>query len=51
MRRTGVFVVLGAAVGLLVIQAATTDVAALHEDEYGKREVVIRDDCDPTDPG
>jgi len=51
MRRTGIFVALGAIVGLLVAQAATTEVAARNEDEYGKREVVLRDDCDPTDPG
>jgi len=51
MRRTGIFVALGAVVGLLVAQAATTKVAARNEDEYGKREIVLRDDCDPTDPG
>lgn len=51
MRRTGVFVALGAVVALLVVQAATTEVAARNEDEYGKREIVLRDDCDPTDLG
>ena len=51
MRQGGIFVALGTVVGLLALQTATTTVAARDEDEYGKREVVIRDDCDPTDPG
>jgi plastocyanin len=50
MRGTGIFVALLACVGLLVAKAATIDVVA-GSDEYGKREVVLRDDCDPTDPG
>ena len=50
MRRTGIFVGLLACVGLLVVKAATIEVVA-GGNEYGKDEVVIRDDCDPTDPG
>jgi plastocyanin len=51
MRRTGIYVSLLTCVGLLVVQAATIDVAAGTDSEYGKREVVLRDDCDPRDPG
>src|SRR5215211_8334401 len=49
MRRTGILVAFGVVVGLLVVQAATTSVAAGDGDERGQREVVLRDDCDPTD--
>ena len=51
MRRTGIYVALLMCVGLLVVKAATIDVAAGSDREYGKREVVLRDDCDPRDPG
>jgi len=51
MRRTGILVAFGVVVGLLVVQAATTTVAARNEDQQVKREVVLRDDCDPTDLG
>ena len=50
MRRTGIFVGLTACVGLLVVSAATIDVRAGDEHERGKREVALRDDCDPRDP-
>jgi plastocyanin len=50
MRRTGFVVALCTSVGLLVTIAATVEVAAKREGNGGKREVVIRDDCDPTDP-
>lgn len=49
MRRTGIYVALLMCVGLLVAQAATIEVAG-GDQEYGKR-VVLRDDCDPRDPG
>ena len=50
MRRTGIFVVLAACVGVLVLSTATIKVAADHDDDRGKREVALRDDCDPRDP-
>jgi len=50
MRRIGIFVSLFTSVGLLVIAAATVEVAAEKEKQRGKREVVLWDDCDPTDP-
>ncbi len=51
MRRTGIFLVLLTCVGLLVVTAATIDVAADNDRDRGKREVVMLDDCDPRDPG
>jgi plastocyanin len=51
MRRTGVFVGLLAGVGVLVTMAATVEVAAKKDQDRGRREVILRDDCDPTDPG
>jgi plastocyanin len=51
MRRSGIMIALVLAVGFLVLKAATSSVSARSEDEYGKREIVLRDDCDPTDPG
>lgn len=50
MRRVGIFVSLFTCVGLLVAAAATVDVSAEKEKQRGKREVVLLDDCDPTDP-
>jgi hypothetical protein len=50
MRRTGIYAALLVCVGLLVAQAATIEVAGSDE-EYGKPKVVLRDDCDPRDPG
>jgi plastocyanin len=50
MRSTGIFVGLTACVGLLVVSAATIDVRAGDDHERGKREVALRDDCDPRDP-
>jgi hypothetical protein len=49
MRRIGIFVSLFASVGLLVVAAATVEVAAEKEKQRGKREVVLWDDCDSTD--
>jgi plastocyanin len=46
-----VFVALGAIVGFLVVQAAASGAGARKDDEQNKREVVLRDDCDPADPG
>ena len=51
MRRSIIFFGLLASVGFLVAQAATSTVVARTGGEYGKPEVVLRDDCDPTDPG
>ena len=51
MRRTGIFVALAACVGLLVVSAASIDVRAGDDHERGKREVALRDDCDPRDTG
>lgn len=53
MRRTGIFGVLLTCVGLLVIGTARIDLAADNDRDRDrdKREVVLRDDCDPTDPG
>ena len=50
MRRTGIFIALGLSVGVLVASLATIEVTAGDTQERGKREVVLRDDCDPTDP-
>jgi hypothetical protein len=46
----GIFAALVAGVGLLVVGAATTKVAA-DDRNSEKREVVLRDDCNPLDPG
>ena len=51
MRRTGIFSGLATCVGLLVVLTATIDVRAGDDHERGKREVVLRDDCDPRDGG
>jgi len=51
MRRSVIFLALLLSVGFLVAQAATSTVVARAGHEYGKPEVVLRDDCDPTDPG
>jgi plastocyanin len=51
MRRTGIFVALVTCVGLLVATAATVEVAAKKDPDRGRREVILRDDCDPADPG
>ena len=48
MRRTGIFVVLSSTVGLLVIGAATARLEAERE-RARAREVILWDDCDPTD--
>jgi plastocyanin len=50
MVRTGILAGLLVCVGLLVGAAATTDVAAGDDRGRGNREVVLLDDCDPTDP-
>ncbi len=51
MRRSGIFVALLACVGWLVVVSATRNVAArAGGEDYGQREVSLRDDCDPTDP-
>ena len=39
-----------AGVGVLVAMAATVEVAAKKDQDRGRREVILRDDCDPTDP-
>jgi plastocyanin len=49
MRHKFMFAVLLTCVGVMV--AATIDVAAGDEREDGQAEVVLRDDCDPTDLG
>jgi plastocyanin len=51
MRRKFMFAALLTCVGVMVAAAATIDVAAGREGEDGRAEVVLRDDCDPTDPG
>jgi plastocyanin len=51
MRRTGIFLALFVCVGLLVGATATIDVVAGGDRGGGNREVVMLDDCDPTDPG
>jgi hypothetical protein len=53
MRQKGIFAALIICVGLLVATTASIDVAAGHDDdrERGRREVVMRDDCDRFDPG
>lgn len=50
MRRKVMFAALLTCVGVMVAATATIDVAAGHERESGKAEVVLRDDCDPRDP-
>ncbi len=49
MRRTGIFVMLSFSVALLVVCAAATNVKAAREREHN-RQVIVWDDCDPTDP-
>jgi plastocyanin len=50
MRRTGIVAALLLSVGLAAI-FTTTHVTARSGRQEGPREVVLRDDCDPTDPG
>lgn len=49
MRRTGILVVFLSCVGLLVIGAATASLEAERE-RAQRRQVILWDDCDPTDP-
>jgi plastocyanin len=49
MRRTGIFLALFVCVGLLVGATASIDVAAGDDRGAGNRDVVLLDDCDPTD--
>jgi plastocyanin len=49
MRKTGVFMALFAAVGVLVALPAAVEVAANREPDSSSREIALRDDCDPTD--
>jgi plastocyanin len=51
MRRTGIFVVLLACVGLAIVKAAMIEGVAGGGNENGNRHVTLRDDCDPTDLG
>jgi plastocyanin len=49
MRRIGIFLSLFTSVTVLVVAAASIDVAA-EKSKRGSREVILWDDCDPTDP-
>ncbi len=51
MRRKLMFAAFSTCVGVMVAATATMEVAAGHERDDGKPEVVLRDDCDPRDDG